>query len=145
MAHAAECDAQNFMIQGGDPTGTGRGGTSIYGCARAPAPVFFAVLVLTRRGSFEDEISPALKHTGAGVLSMANSCVALFYLFNHLAAQTPTAASFSSPLHLPPGSMVASMREADLPGKHTIFGRVSSGMSVVRRLGLVKTSDSNDR
>ena len=45
----------NFMIQGGDPTGTGRGGESIYG------------------EKFEDEISPALKHTGAGILSMANS------------------------------------------------------------------------
>jgi peptidyl-prolyl cis-trans isomerase-like 1 len=43
------------MIQGGDPTGTGRGGNSIYGA------------------SFADEIHPDLKHTGAGVLSMANS------------------------------------------------------------------------
>ncbi|XP_046542968.1 peptidyl-prolyl cis-trans isomerase-like 1 [Haliotis rubra] len=45
----------NFMIQGGDPTGTGRGGASIYG------------------KFFEDEISDELKHAGAGVLSMANS------------------------------------------------------------------------
>lgn len=45
----------NFMLQTGDPTGTGRGGSSIYG------------------DKFEDEISPSLKHTGAGVLSMANS------------------------------------------------------------------------
>ena len=45
----------DFMIQGGDPTGTGRGGSSIYG------------------GKFEDEISPQLKHTGAGILSMANA------------------------------------------------------------------------
>ena len=44
-----------FMVQGGDPTGTGRGGTSIYG------------------SKFADEIDPTLKHTGAGVLSMANS------------------------------------------------------------------------
>lgn len=45
----------DFMIQGGDPTGTGRGGSSIYG------------------GKFADEIHPSLKHTGAGILSMANS------------------------------------------------------------------------
>ena len=45
----------NFMIQGGDPTGTGRGGESFYGKA------------------FEDEIVPALKHDAAGVLSMANA------------------------------------------------------------------------
>lgn len=44
-----------FVIQGGDPTGTGRGGESIYG------------------RYFEDEISRELKHTGAGILSMANS------------------------------------------------------------------------
>lgn len=41
----------DFMIQGGDPTGTGRGGTPY---------------------SFEDEFCPELKHKGPGVLSMAN-------------------------------------------------------------------------
>eukprot|EP00958_Prasinococcus_capsulatus_P015366 scaffold1634_cov353-Prasinococcus_capsulatus_cf.AAC.7 len=46
---------KDFMIQGGDPTGTGRGGESIYG------------------KKFEDEITRELKHTGAGILSMANS------------------------------------------------------------------------
>eukprot|EP01126_Amoeba_proteus_P005165 TRINITY_DN11711_c0_g1_i3.p1 TRINITY_DN11711_c0_g1~~TRINITY_DN11711_c0_g1_i3.p1 ORF type:complete len:120 (+),score=15.96 TRINITY_DN11711_c0_g1_i3:210-569(+) len=45
---------KDFIIQGGDPTGTGRGGTSIYG------------------DKFEDEITRELKHTGAGILSMAN-------------------------------------------------------------------------
>lgn len=44
-----------FMIQGGDPTGTGRGGSSIYG------------------SKFEDEIVPSLKHEGKGTLSMANA------------------------------------------------------------------------
>lgn len=44
------------MIQGGDPTGTGRGGASVYD-----------------GGRFEDECTPKLKHTGAGILSMANS------------------------------------------------------------------------
>ncbi|MEW6196215.1 MAG: peptidylprolyl isomerase [Bacteroidota bacterium] len=46
---------KNFMIQGGDPTGTGRGGTSIYG------------------GPFEDEFSVNLRHDAPGVLSMANA------------------------------------------------------------------------
>ncbi|KAF8760354.1 hypothetical protein RHS01_01491 [Rhizoctonia solani] len=43
-----------FMIQGGDPTGTGRGGTSIYG------------------QKFEDEITPELRFTGAGILAMGS-------------------------------------------------------------------------
>jgi peptidyl-prolyl cis-trans isomerase-like 1 len=46
---------QGFMIQGGDPTGTGRGGTSIYG------------------DKFADEIHPDLRFVGAGILAMANS------------------------------------------------------------------------
>lgn len=43
-----------FMIQGGDPTGTGRGGESLYG------------------GPFEDEVVDSLKFNAAGVLAMAN-------------------------------------------------------------------------
>jgi len=43
------------MIQGGDPTGTGRGGTSIYG------------------DRFADEIHPQLRFVGAGILAMANA------------------------------------------------------------------------
>lgn len=46
---------RDFCIQGGDPTGTGRGVSSIYGA------------------TFDDEISNDLKHTGAGVIAMANA------------------------------------------------------------------------
>lgn len=43
------------QVQGGDPTGTGTGGKSIWD------------------NKFEDEIKPQLSHTGRGILSMANS------------------------------------------------------------------------
>lgn len=46
---------RNFMIQGGDPTGTGMGGKSVW------------------ETTFEDEFKPNLSHTGRGILSMANS------------------------------------------------------------------------
>jgi len=46
---------ENFMIQGGDPTGTGRGGESAWG------------------GKFKDEFSPKLIFDKAGILAMANA------------------------------------------------------------------------
>ncbi|KAK2612972.1 cyclophilin peptidyl-prolyl cis-trans isomerase Cyp8 [Conoideocrella luteorostrata] len=44
----------NFMIQGGDPSGTGKGGSSIWG------------------KYFNDEFDGPLTHNGRGILSMAN-------------------------------------------------------------------------
>ena len=45
---------RNFMLQGGDPTGTGRGGSSIW------------------NKNFEDEFDGPLKHDARGTISMAN-------------------------------------------------------------------------
>lgn len=95
---------KDFMIQAGDPTGTGKGGESIYG------------------GKFEDEIDRTLHHTGAGILSMAN------------AGANTNGSQFFITLAPTPW----------LDGKHTIFGRVSSGMGVIKRLGNVQT-DAHDR
>ncbi|KAL3809094.1 hypothetical protein ACHAXA_010615 [Cyclostephanos tholiformis] len=95
---------KDFMIQGGDPTGTGRGGESAYG------------------GKFEDEITRNLKHTGAGVVSMANN------------GPNTNGSQFFITLRPCPW----------LDGKHTIFGRIYSGMGVIQRMGLVAV-DVDDR
>ncbi|KAK6176699.1 peptidyl-prolyl cis-trans isomerase-like 1 [Patella vulgata] len=95
---------RDFVIQGGDPTGTGRGGASIYG------------------KYFDDEINRDLKHTGAGILSMANS--------------GPDSNGSQFFITLGPTQW--------LDNKHTVFGRICSGMLVVQRIGMVEV-DQNDK
>jgi len=94
----------DFMAQTGDPSGTGKGGSSIYG------PMF------------EDEIHSELKHTGAGVIAMANS--------------GPNSNGSQFFVTLAPCQW--------LDGKHTIFGRIYRGMNVVKKIGDVPV-DNNDR
>lgn len=89
----------NFMIQGGDPTGTGRGGPGY---------------------RFEDETRTNPNKHGTGYLSMAN-------------AGPNTNGSQFFITHSP---------QPHLDGKHTVFGKVTSGMDVVNaiRQGDVITS-----
>ena len=124
---------RDFMIQGGDPTGTGAGGESIWG------------------DTFEDEFSPKL-HNLRGALSMANA-----------GPGTNGSQFFIVQLNSAPASMLEQMKDlpdyfpaeaqadyAEVGGTpwldyhHTVFGQVYEGMDVVDAIAAVAV-DGNDK
>ena len=109
----------DFMIQGGDPTGTGMGGPGY---------------------RFEDECRPDLRHDGPGVLSMANAgpgtngsqffIVQAPAVSDDLLAQMETLGESA----FPAWAVSAYRTKGGTPWldfRHTVFGQVYEGMDVV--------------
>ncbi|MDD1388410.1 peptidylprolyl isomerase [Pediococcus pentosaceus] len=114
----------DFMIQGGDPTGTGMGGESIYG------------------RTFEDEFSNKLYNLN-GALSMANAGPntngSQFFIVTN--SNVPKGMIKQLKAAEFPEEIVEAYRQGGTPwldGRHTVFGQVFEGMDVVKAISKVK-------
>ncbi|MGM0123476.1 cyclophilin type peptidyl-prolyl cis-trans isomerase [Enterococcus sp. AZ194] len=107
----------DFMIQGGDPTGTGMGGESIYG------------------DKFEDEFTPNLFNL-RGALSMANSGPnsngSQFFIVNNQNVPANMLGQLEGAGF--PAEIIEAYKGGGTPWldmRHTVFGHVTQGMDVV--------------
>lgn len=114
----------DFMIQGGDPTGTGMGGESIYG------------------GSFEDEFSKELFNL-RGALSMANAGPntngSQFFIVNNQNVPTNMLGQLEGAGY--PSEVIEAYQQGGTPWldfRHTVFGHVVDGMDVVDEIANVQ-------
>lgn len=121
---------KDFMIQGGDPTGTGRGGESIYG------------------EPFEDEFSRRLFHL-RGALSMANAGPntngSQFFIVQN-SQMDPGMRGQMERAGFPAEIVEAYMERGGTPHldfRHTVFGQVIEGMDVVDKIAGAKTGMSD--
>lgn len=117
----------NFMIQGGDPTGTGRGGESIWG------------------NSFKDEFAVEL-HNVRGALSMANAGPntngSQFFIVQSKEIDSRLLSQMKNiPDSFPENIVEAYAENGGTPWldfKHSVFGHVFEGMDVVDKIAGVK-------
>ncbi|MBL3537626.1 peptidylprolyl isomerase [Levilactobacillus brevis] len=119
----------NFMIQGGDPTGTGMGGESIWG------------------QPFEDEFSQELYNL-RGAVSMANAGPntngSQFFIVQDKDMTEQMQGQMKDAGF--PNEIVDAYKNGGTPWldfRHTVFGQVISGMDVVDAIAQVKTDASD--
>ena len=117
---------KDFMIQGGDPTGTGRGGESLWG------------------GKFEDEFSQRA-HNLRGALSMANAGPGTNGSQFFIVQKDTLDLGYEEAMRRagwPEDVITADVTAGGTPhldGRHTVFGFVTDGMDVVDAIAGVKT------
>ena len=123
---------KDFMIQGGDPTGTGRGGTSIW------------------EMPFEDEFSDKVHHF-RGALSMANrgpnTNTSQFFIVQNEELEQGLV-KYLRDLKYDEELLEKYKKYGGTPhldGKHTIFGQVYEGMDVVDDIADVEVSSYDNR
>lgn len=124
---------EDFMIQGGDPTGTGRGGESIWG------------------ESFEDEFSPYFRNI-KGALSMANAGPGtngsqFFIVHEPLVDESIISQMENADESDYPKEVVEAYKKHGgafwLDFKHTVFGQVWEGYEVVDAIAKVETDEAD--